>query len=57
MDSNQIIYKYHIGCTQRHSTHQVIISLGEKITRSLDSRDIVIGMLLGLKKHLILLIT
>ena len=50
IDSNQIIYKYQFGFRQGHSTQQAIISLVEKITRSLDSRDIVIGIFLDLKK-------
>ena len=50
IDSNQIIYKYQFGFRQCHSTQQSIISLVEKITRSLDSRDIVIGIFLDLKK-------
>ena len=57
IDSNQIIYKYQFGFRQGHSTQHAIISLVEKITRSLDSRDIVIGIFMDLKKHLILFIT
>ena len=49
-DSNQIIYKYQFGFRKEHSTQQAIISLVEKITRSLDSRDIVIGIFMDLKK-------
>ena len=49
-DSNQIIYKYQFGFRKEHYTQQAIISLVEKITRSLDSRDIVIGIFLDLKK-------
>ena len=52
IDSNQIIYKYQFGFRQGHSTQQAIISLVEKITRSLDSRDIVIGIFLDLKKSI-----
>ena len=51
-DSNQIIYKYQFGFRKEHSTQQAIISLVEKITRSLDSRDIVIGIFLDLKKSI-----
>ena len=50
IDSNQIIYKYQFVFRQGHSTQQAIISLVEKITRSLNSRDIVIGIFLDLKK-------
>ena len=50
IDSNQIIFKYQFGLMQGHSIQQAIISLVEKITRSLDSRDIVIVIFLDLKK-------
>ena len=57
IDSNQIMYTYTFGFRQRHSTQQVILSLVEKITKSLDSRDIVIGISLDFtQKHLLLLI-
>ena len=49
-DSNQIIYKYPFRFRKEHSTQQEIISLVEKITISLDSRDIVIGIFLDLKE-------
>ena len=49
-DSNQIIYKYQFGFRKEQSTQQAIISLVEKITRSLDSRDIVIRIFMDLKK-------
>ena len=48
IDSNQFIFKYQFGFRQGHSTQQAIISL----TRSLDSRDIVIGIFLDLKKNI-----
>ena len=50
MDSNCSIYKYQFGFRQRHSTQQVIITLVETITSSLDHGDLAIGVFLGLKK-------
>ena len=45
MNENELIYKYQFGFHQKHSTQQAIISLVDKITKSLDSKDIVIGVL------------
>ena len=50
IDNNKIMYKYQFGFRQGHSTQHATIYLVEKITRSLDSRDIVIGIFLDLKK-------
>ena len=50
LDANDIIYKYQFGFRDRHSTQLAIISLVEKITKSLESDDIVIGVFLDLKK-------
>ena len=46
MNENKIIYKYQFGFRQKHSIQQAIISLVDKITKSLDSVDIVIGFFL-----------
>ena len=43
MKERELIYKYQFGFRQKHSTQQAIISLVDKITKSLDSEDIVIG--------------
>ena len=43
MNEKELIYKYQFGFRQKHSTQQAIISLVDKITKSLDSGDIVIG--------------
>ena len=45
LNINYIIYKYQIGFRQRHSTQQAIITLVNKITSSIDSGDLVIGVL------------
>ena len=45
LDSNNVLYKHQFGFRE-----QAIASLGEKITQSLDSDDIVIGVFIDLKK-------
>ena len=51
MNEKEVIYKYQFSFRQTHSTQQAIISLVDKITKSLDSGDIDIGFE---KKRLIL---
>ena len=51
MNEKEFIYKYQFGFRQKHPTHQAIISLVEKITKSLDSGDIVNG-LFGFEKSI-----
>ena len=46
MNEKELIYKYQFGFHQKHSTQQAIITLVDKITKSLDSGDIVIGFFL-----------
>ena len=43
MNEKELINKYQFGFRQIHSTQQAIISLVDKITKSLDSGDIVVG--------------
>ena len=43
MKEKELIYKYQFSFRQKHSTQQAIISLVDKITKSLDAGDIVIG--------------
>ena len=50
MDEYQVIQKHQFGFRESHSTQQAIICLIEKITKSLDTGDIVIGIFLDLKK-------
>ena len=50
MNEKERIYKYQFDFRQKHSTQQAIISLVDKITKSLDSGDIVIVFLWDLKK-------
>ena len=44
------MYKHQFGFRVKHSTQRAINSLVEKITRSCDTGDIVIGVFLDLKK-------
>ena len=50
MDKNDTFYKYQFGFRKSHSTHHAIITLVDKITSSLDSGDLIIGVFLDLKK-------
>ena len=57
IDSLNVLFKYQFGFRHKHSTQQAIITLVNKITSSLDTGDLVIGVFLVLKKLLILLTT
>ena len=50
MDKNDTFYKYMFGFRKSQSTHHAIITLVDKITSSLDSGDLIIGVFLDLKK-------
>ena len=50
IDSLNVLYKYQFGFRHKHSTQQAIITLVNKITSSLDTGDLVIGVFLDLKK-------
>ena len=47
---NDVIYKYQFGFRKKHSTQHAIITLVDRITSSLDSGDLAIGVFLDLKK-------
>ena len=47
---NEVMYKYQFGFRKIHSTQHAIITLVDRITSSLDSGDLVIGVFLDLKK-------
>ena len=49
MDKHDTIYKYQFGFRKQHPTQHAIITLVDKITSSLDSGDIIIGVFLDLK--------
>ena len=50
MNTYNILYQNQFGFRQGHSTHHAFITLVDKITKSLDSGYIVIGVFLDLKK-------
>ena len=50
MDHNDILYCYQFGFRQRHATQQAIITLVNKIPSCLNCGDLVIGIILDLKK-------
>ena len=50
MNEKELIHKYQFGFRQKTLNTQAIITLVDKITKSLDSGDIVIGVFLDLKK-------
>ena len=50
LDKYNLLYQNQFGFRQGHSTHHALISLVDKITKSLDSGDILIGVFLDLKK-------
>ena len=49
IESVNVLYKYQFGFRQRHSTQQAIITLVNKLTSSLDTGDLVMGVFLNLK--------
>ena len=49
IETVNVQYKYQFGFRQRHSTQQAIITLVNKITSSLDTGDLVIGVFLDKK--------
>ena len=50
--TNNILYDYQFGFRPGHSTQQAIITLIDKITKSLDNGDIVISLFIDLKKSI-----
>ena len=49
-DKYNIFYQNQFGFRQGHSCHHALITLVNKITQSLDSGDMVVGIFLDLKK-------
>ena len=50
LDKYNILYQNQFGFRKGHSTHDAFIALVDKINKSLDNRDIVIGVFLNIKK-------
>ena len=51
-DKYNILDQNQFGFRQGHSSHHALITLVNKITQSLDSGDMVIGIFLDQKRHL-----
>ena len=51
-DKYNILYQNQFGFSQGHSSHHALITLVNKITQSLDSGDMVIGIFLDKKKDI-----
>ena len=49
-DKYNILYQPQFGFRHGHSSHHALITLVNKITQSLDSGDMVIGIFLDLRK-------
>ena len=54
LDKYNVLYQNQFGFRQGHSTHHALITLVDKITKSLDNGNIVIGVFLDLKKKLLI---
>ena len=52
LDEHSILYAHQYGFRRGHSTSHVIISLVEKVSHSLDTGKIVVGVFLDLKKSI-----
>ena len=50
LSKNEALYKYQFGFRPSHSTQQAIITLVDRITKSLDNGNIAVAILLDLKK-------
>ena len=50
LDEHSILYAHQYGFRRGHSTSHAIISLVEKVSHSLDTGKIVVGVFLDLKK-------
>ena len=50
IEANDILYAHQYGFRRGHSTHQAIITLIDKITKSVNSDDFVISVFIDLKK-------
>ena len=57
IDKENILYKFQFGFRKSHSTNHAIISMVEKVNPALDTGEVLVGVFLDLKKHLIQWIT
>ena len=52
LDQYNVLYQNKFGFRQGYSTHHVLITLVDNITKSLDDGDIVIGVYIDIKKSI-----
>ena len=57
LDENKILFKYQFGFRKSHSTYLALTVLMDKLTKSLENGDYIVGVFLDFSKHLILWIT
>ena len=50
LEENDVIYKFQSGFRKKHSTQHAKITLHHKVTKAVDSGDLVINMLIDLRK-------
>ena len=50
LSKNEALYEYQFGFRPAHSTQHAIITLVDRITKSLDNGNIAVAILLDLKK-------
>ena len=50
LSDNEILYDYQFGFRSKHSTQQALITLVDRVTKSLDRTNIVVSLFIDLKK-------
>ena len=50
LSDNEVLYDYQFGFRSKHSTQQALITLVDRITKSLDQNNIIISLFIDLKK-------
>ena len=50
LSDNEILYDYRFGFRSKHSTQQALITLVDRVTKSLDRSNIVVSLFIDLKK-------
>ena len=52
INKHNLLYKHQFGFRQKHSTHHVLITMIDHITKSLDQGNTVAGVFLDLSKNI-----
>ena len=50
LSDNEILYDYQLGFRSKHSTQQALITIVDRVTKSLDRSNIVVSLFIDLKK-------